>query len=223
MQIESSKHTIDSAINTIGYGWMQIFVLIVVGLQLIGSDLYYYNVSYWELYPVLKCQSSPPFYKCTKEDICVSNPPLWEVDFEDTYTLKNWVIESNLFCTSDFKIGLIGSFFYIGMTLGCLAVNFNDHIGWKKSMIIASSVTLIANYFLFFFHSLTMKYFSMFLLGLSLEFNWIVSYMLTLEIAPSKYHGFNNGAINIMDMSFNMILPTLFVKYISWNLNYYFC
>lgn len=119
-------------------------------------------------------------------------------------------------------MGLIGSFFYFGMTIGCLSVNINDHLGWWMSMIIASALTMIANYFLFFFTSLTMRYFSMFLLGLSLEFSWIISYTLALEIAPKKYHSFNNGAINIMDMGFNMILPTLFIKYVSWHLNYYY-
>ena len=50
--------SIEQAINQVGFGKVQIFVLIASSLSLVGNSLNLYNFAYLELYPALQCKES---------------------------------------------------------------------------------------------------------------------------------------------------------------------
>ena len=126
------------------------------------------GVAYLELDPVYMCyMNSEPSIQvfCTREDICSGNTVRsWDVDYGSMFSLKNWIVELDLYCTPKEYIGYIGSMVFAGAFISCfflpvLGDKYGRWIVFQGSIIAQIPLTILlclvkqlwAIYFWYFF------------------------------------------------------------------------
>lgn len=76
-----------------------------------------------------------------------------------------------LFCHSDFMIGLLGSVIFVGFALSGLLLKQADRFGRKKTTLSGNILAVFVSFTLYFVRNLYVKYVALFFLGLSLYKN----------------------------------------------------
>jgi MFS family permease len=58
------------------------------------------------------------FSHCPKSQACelsfLPSNETWVVDYDSIYTLRNWITSLEMYCSSSFEVGLLGTSFFIG-------------------------------------------------------------------------------------------------------------
>ena len=89
-----------------------------------------YALPFLELFPAYVCPESKP--ECTREDHC-RDPQGFPVDWESSRSVHNWVEQLGLACAEPYQIGMLGSSFFIGMTLFVVLITrLGDLLGRKR-------------------------------------------------------------------------------------------
>ncbi|CAI2364767.1 unnamed protein product [Moneuplotes crassus] len=201
-----------------GFGNIQIWTFSLCILVGCMSTTFIHTMPFLEKYPSLVCQHEDgKMYFCEKKDIC-SNGELipgkkWGIDDHDDQTLThNWITQMNLYCESNFNIGLLGSVYFVGFVLSGFILMLADVYGRKKLTIIGTFVTTICIYGLFYCTDITHAYIWLFLTGLSI-FRLYSIYMLSMEITRKKSQIYissiflaGKGLISVMIPSFYFLL-----------------
>ena len=79
---------------------------------------------------------------CTRENICDELPSIssWEVDWSNSRSLNNWVMQLGLMCEPDWKGGFIGTAFYVTWCCSLLYVPRQaDKIG-RRWLFLSSRI-----------------------------------------------------------------------------------
>ena len=92
-----------------------------------------YGMSFLELMPKLLCTENGVEFECDTDDICEGTelkPGVeFRVDYSDSLSLHNWVQELDMYCYSDYQIGLFGSMYFFGYAISSLLIKFSDWLG----------------------------------------------------------------------------------------------
>ena len=82
---------------------------------------------------------------CTKRDIC--NSALPHTDYRAVYdeeTFDNWVDKFELLCLEGYKIGLLGSLFFVGIATSTLFIPaLADKYGRKGVTVVSWIIALV--------------------------------------------------------------------------------
>ena len=95
----------------------------------------------------------------------------------------------DLLCEPKYKVGLISSFFFIGVITSLAIVPpLADAYGRKWVFNVTLLVSIIAQFSIILTHDLVQLYVFMFLIGASWAGRIVVGLSYTLEFLPQKWH-----------------------------------
>jgi len=161
---------------------------------------------------------------CSRDYICSNglSSDKYRPIKDDEY-IDGWVPESklNLLCEPRYKIGLIGSIYFIGCTMLLWPILSDTSIGRRKLYLWAVSIFTVAFLGLILSTNLTFTYVCMFLLGATWGGRVVVGLSWFLELTPPAYH---SGVVLFYELSepVLLIMLTFWYQFIdrSW-LNVY--
>ena len=105
-----------------------------------------FGLGYYELLPKFKCTIDDVYQTCSSKQICSGQdtPQIpYDIDYEDQYSLHNWVQQLDLICVKGATIGSIGSGFFLGWAAGCLVFpSLSNKIGRRSIFLYCLTVQL---------------------------------------------------------------------------------
>lgn len=168
-----------------------VIIYLIVGNEI---DNLIFGLSFLEKEPPrFECyhDDTAEWKECEKSEICALNEPkdhYRPVKEEDEY-IDNWIEKFDLLCEPKYKVGLIGSFYFIGI---CTTLTFvpplADAFGRKWVFNITLLVSIIAQFSIIMTNNLYQLYFFMFLIGATFAGRIVVGLGYVLEFLQPKWH-----------------------------------
>jgi hypothetical protein len=112
----------------------------------------------------------------------------------------------DLYCEDKWRIGLLGSMYFVGFVLSGFILLLADVYGRKKMSIVGTFVSLIWVYGLFFTTEIELAYLWLFLTGLTI-FRTYSFYMLWMEITQKKHQVYIWSLFLAMKSSISAFIP----------------
>jgi MFS family permease len=60
----------------------------------------------------------------------------WQINYDTKYTLNNWIERLGLYCHDSYAIGLFGTAYFFGFTIGCFVFPPLGDIYGRKIFIL---------------------------------------------------------------------------------------
>ena len=110
------------------------------------------------------------------------------IDYSSSKTIKNWKTDLNLVCEEGSKIGMIGSFYFIGFVISLLfIVRLSDIYGKKPLTYLALGTQLFAYFgILYYTFNLYMLYMYYLIMGIGAILNICVIFNYCMELMPKS-------------------------------------
>lgn len=191
---------------------MFVFAILITGK--ISFNFVLYSLAFLELMPKFKCLMENGEYEpCSQEHICKTDTTQYIVDYDDQTSLDNWVMQLDLVCESKFKIGMIGSSFFIGWTLTTILLPaMADKYGRKWIFRLSTLTTGIAMVFLLISTELYLTVLMMFICGLATPGRISVGFVYGTEFFPKSLRSVYGTCFLVID---TCTLP-LTALYFGW-------
>ena len=109
----------------------------------------------------------------------------WYVDYSDSKSFHNWMTDQEMYCESNFMIGLFGSVFFLGFAMTGIMLKQADKFGRKKVLTFGLIMQTICWYLLYFSDNQYAHYVILFLTGLIISKNYIC-YIMATEFVPKR-------------------------------------
>jgi MFS family permease len=110
------------------------------------------------------------------------DPSVISIDWGSIRSLHNWVDRLDLVCAAPWKIGLIGSMYALGWSVGCLMITpLGDVYGRKWPFMISTAVSLGVYLTLILSRNLLLTVIMFLFLGLTAPGKSNVGYVYILE------------------------------------------
>ena len=173
-----------------GFGKFQAFASVTILLGLTSLDLWFQELGYFTQAPdsyictYAGQDDQPP---CTKDNICSGNPAIisWEADPDSNKTLYNWNQRLDLTCVDDWKVSMLGTWFFVGWCATMLWIpNLGDKYGRKKLFWIGMVIMAVCNGVQCFTKSLVAMSISIFTTGMVSSIRANVGYVYLMELLP---------------------------------------
>ncbi|CAI2364771.1 unnamed protein product [Moneuplotes crassus] len=199
-----------------GFGRFQWAMMIFGGLARQGATFFFYTLAYLELVPKLECKNPTvqTFETCEVEDICdgsnLINRDLWRIDYSDYRSFHNWMTDLELYCYSDFMIGLLGSIAFLGFAFSGLGLKQSDRFGRKKTILVGTLLSFISIGMMFFWRNLYAKYVGLLIFGF-ISFKDFAIYILVVESLPKKSQIYAASWVLSADPLLTVIPATIFL------------
>ena len=135
-----------------GFGRVQLFVTIVISLNMFRQAFFLYSLPYLEMVPAYTCTSAdrPDPYECTPEDFCGNDSITATPDYSVESSLRNWVEDFDLACRSETEIGMLGSSLFVGIIISSLTMpRIADLYGRKWVILCLSSLQFLVTLLIF--------------------------------------------------------------------------
>jgi MFS family permease len=108
------------------------------------------------------------------------------VDFQSENTLLNWITELKIFDESKFKLGLIGSSFFLGYFFGSFSIlRLPDIYGRKYPVIVSFVLVAICSMALYAAKSIGALYVCLFTAGFFQVLRVSTTYVYIIELSGS--------------------------------------
>jgi len=122
-------------------------------------------------------------FECPKEAACSGTYASYEIDWDSSNSINNWMTDLNLICEPPIAISLMGVLSFISFSLGSILITqVIDKQGRRLSLIVASSVTPLCIMGLMFApHNLYSIYAVIFSLGLTYNCRGSTAYLYATE------------------------------------------
>jgi len=160
-------------------------IAIITGIQTVG--FVQFQLPYLEKFPKMNCtfangqvkQDCQPAVFCDAKDVTV------EIDWTDPDSLHNWVEKLDLTCQPSWKIGMLGSAFFIGWICTILIIpRQSDTKGrkilWQVGMILQTPCFVV----MFWTQSLDVMIGVIFLFGALNSCRLSIGYVYLSELMP---------------------------------------
>ena len=115
------EEKIDKLMNRIhGKGRFSCFAFFALVLGMNSTGFFFYILTYLTLLPkYVNCVYKDPQPEdldaaCIADNICSGEVISYDIDWNDIYSLHNWVEKLDLTCCPGWKIGMMGSVIFIG-------------------------------------------------------------------------------------------------------------
>lgn len=161
--------------------------------------------------------STGEWHKCSKEKICDENIPKdhYRADTNDDEYFDNWVEKFDMLCEPKWKVGLIGSMYFIGVIVGMTFVPLlSDLYGRRWPFLATLLVFIVGAIGLIIATSLYEAYFYEFLIGFTFAGRIVVGLNWTMEYQTTRWHQFTVAAF-LQSMAVGVILFTLWYQFVD--------
>ena len=109
------------------------------------------------------------------------------MNYEDPDSIHNFIEWLDFYCEPDYKIGLFGSFFLIGICVGCVTIaRAGDIYGRKRAFLISMTTQIVSCVLLLLIRSINFYYLLLFFLGWAFVGKQVSGYSMVLEMQPEK-------------------------------------
>lgn len=175
-----------------GVGRFQWYALVALLTGMTGPAWWFFEVGYFTQEPeafICTYASGADQPECTKENICSGNPAIldWKADPNDVKTLYNWIDQLDLLCEDSWKVGIIGSCFFIGWCATLLWLPaLTDKYGRKIYFWLSVVICVAAQVGMLFTNSLAMMCAMIGIQGLAASLRLNVGYVYLMELLPSS-------------------------------------
>jgi len=89
-----------------------------------------------------------------------------QLDYSNERTIRNWVVELNLYCKSGIYTSLFGALFFFGVLFSMLILAYTSKFGRKVNLNVTNFITLLDLIIIVFVQSSIVRYIGMFILGI---------------------------------------------------------
>ncbi|CDW72340.1 organic cation [Stylonychia lemnae] len=184
--------------------------------------------------------------ECTKEQICSADSPnqvcmgdksinqvnsieiteqnknhkliKWDIQWDSTHSLKNWITWLNLHCADNYKIGMFGSLYFAGFLISCLIFPpLSDKYGRKDLFLMGGLSQLIVISIMLLDKSIEIQLIMIFSLGFAQPVKSMIAYTHLMEFLPGRESKIS-GVFMFLDGLVIVITPFL-IHLISQDLN----
>ena len=157
-------------------------------------DFVYMNLAYLIQSPVYQCKfaGSEEWSECTEEDICgsmIGQPDVeWKIDWDHENSIHNWRERLDLMCASDFRINLLLSAWFLGISATVLWVpRLSDKRSRKFFQGSAVVIDLLMYTILLFTKSYGLMVLVLFCMGCTGPQRVQIGWVYLLELASTEY------------------------------------
>jgi MFS family permease len=138
-----------------GFGKWHIYTFILCILSGCMSTTFIYTMPFLQKVPTLICTDGKGIERfCDTDAIChdgaLDPHANWKVDYDSPDSTHNWVTQMELYCESKFKIGLLGSMYFLGFVLSGIILLLVDVYGRKKLSIAGTFFSMFCVFGLYF-------------------------------------------------------------------------
>jgi MFS family permease len=154
--------------------------------------MFWMAIPYFELSPEYICNrieesGNLVTVPCTRQQVCENNDYISYSIAQSTLSLNNWMQQIGLQCSQPKYVGLIGSFSFVGSTIGCIVLPYiADKIGrlpvYFGTQFLQIPVFIAAIYAT----SISAIYIVSFFMGLLLVGKMTVGFVLYMELLPER-------------------------------------
>ncbi|CDW89142.1 solute carrier family member 5 [Stylonychia lemnae] len=172
-----------------GFGRHQTLLMIFMIFSMKSAGFFLNALSFLELQPVYECQNlhSDIWYRCQKKVFCSDSSVTKRIDWSEQESLDNFISQFHLECSDSFYIGLIGSFFLVGIVLGCLTLTrLGDILGRKPIFIVGMLLQITVCCTLVFIDNIWIAYLMVAIMGVALTGKQYVGYTYLIENMPKS-------------------------------------
>lgn len=189
------EEKIDAKLEEIhGNGRFTCFAFFAIVLGLNATGFWFYILTYLTMPPHYKncVYSEPPENPkkdCTYENICKDDSVIthYEIDWDNIYSLHNWVQRLDLTCAPGWKIGLLGSMVFVGWVATLSFVpRLSDKYNRKKIFLIGMYGDWLLFIVMFLTKSLDMMIVVMLMFGFMTTIRVNVGYVYMMELMPKR-------------------------------------
>ena len=176
-----------------GIGAFQIIAFAIITCGISGIHFLWYGLPLFIKHPVYACQLTDPSLDmnsmCTAEQICAGNPNIlsWHIDWESHESINNWQQKFDMMCEPKFKIGMIGSSFFIGW---CFSLLWIPRLADIYGRVILFRIAQVFDFILFtaFFltNNLNVAIGIIFCIGFTTSIRLAAGYIFMLEFFPKR-------------------------------------
>lgn len=173
-----------------GYGWFQVCSSFFMIMAMGSVAFFLYAFSFLEHRPQYQCLNSvtSTWEVCTTAAFCPKDSQVqWRVNFEDADSIHNLIEQLNFHCEPDYKIGLFGSCFLLGMVVGCVTLTrMGDVYGRKRVFLAGMCSQVLATIGLLVSHEQLIHYILLLVLGWAVTGKQFVGYSYLIELQPES-------------------------------------
>ena len=172
-----------------GFGRFQLFQAILMILTMTSASYFLFSLPFLEKEPSYLClnQGEKVWYQCKAEIFCKKSTVSWKYNWEDSETLDNLLVQFNLVCDAEMKIGLFGSFFLLGICMGSITLTrLGDIYGRKPIFIFGILLVALASFILYFMTNIITGYVLGFIMGFGVTAKQYVGFSYLVEMHPKK-------------------------------------
>ena len=160
-----------------------------------STGFFFYILTYLILLPTYhNCmfsdpQPEDPAAACSAENICAVPSPIltYQIDWDNIYSLHNWVEKLDLTCTPGWKIGMLGSAVFVGWVITLLWVpRLSDRYGRKWVFVVGMWTDCVAFVAMFLTHNINVMIAVIFVFGLCTTIRINIGFVYMMELMPKR-------------------------------------
>ena len=133
--------------------------------------------------PVASCVAD----KSIPDNICSGKVISYEIDWSNPYSLHNWVEKLDLVCSPEWKVGMIGSIYFVGLVFTLIWVpRLSDMYGRKFIFMVGMIADFAMFTCIFFISSLDGMIVVLFVVGMATALRTDVGFVYLMELVPKR-------------------------------------
>jgi len=187
---KSLDDRIDEVMESVnGNGRFQKFAFFAIAFATNSTGFFYYCFSYLELMPQFTCNyvGSTDQFACEPKDFCDDSSISYNINYDDSRSLYNWVEKLNLICRPQWQIGLLGSSVFIGTVVTFFVPVLSDKYGRKTFFQVGVAINLIAYTFIMVNTSFWVQCVLLFIVGLNSPTTYVIGFGYLQELVGNKH------------------------------------
>ena len=149
---------------------------------------------------------------CTEEYICAEDSRIssWKVDENNPNTLHNWHQKLDLMCEPGWKVGFIGSAFFVGWCCMYWMPRMADSFGRKNFFVATCIANTVLYTILMFCGNLYLMLLTLFAFGLVSSSRAVVGWMYMMELIPIAEQDFMGTIFQGLNSSIYLVATLYF-------------
>ena len=145
-------------------------------------------------------QPENPDDACTAENICDGRVLSYDTNWDSIYSIHNWIEKLDMMCAPKWKIGMIGSMYFLGwfITLPWLP-RLSDKYSRKKIVYLGMVANWIMFIVMYFTTTIDWMLINMLIIGMLTTIRISIVFVYFMELMPKRYQSLYSSMLNASD------------------------